>query len=163
VNVTWEDGSKSRDNALFVAAARTAVPALLDALDAAEAQIVDLNSRGASQYAAVEAAEAALEIVRMQLAACGVIAMANTAESAKDARDMHQNYDCASVRDVASAVDREMAAREKLEAAEAREKLLREALFRLCAWAEGAYASSPNITTYKPIGNARAALAETAP
>lgn len=53
-------------------------------------------------------------------AACGVVAMANTRESAKEARQMKPEYYSASVQDVARAVDAEMDYREqiaKLEAA----------------------------------------------
>ena len=56
-----------------------------------------------------------LEIERIRLAACGVVAMANTPESAKKARDMHPDYMSASCMDVAKAVDREMAYRNTLE------------------------------------------------
>lgn len=58
---------------------------------------------------------AELETERMRLVACGVVAMANTAESAAKARDMHPDYLCASVRDVAAAVDREMDLRAEVE------------------------------------------------
>lgn len=58
---------------------------------------------------------AELEKERMRLAACGVVALANTKESAKKFRDMHEDYWCASVKDVANAVDREMALREENE------------------------------------------------
>jgi hypothetical protein len=56
-----------------------------------------------------------LETERLRLAACGVIALSNTRESAARARTMHDDYWCASVSDVARAVDREMALREQLE------------------------------------------------
>jgi hypothetical protein len=49
------------------------------------------------------------ENLRIQLAACGVIAMCNTPESAKLQRPPEDSpYWCASLRDVANAVDREM-------------------------------------------------------
>ena len=60
-----------------------------------------------------------LEEERMKHAACGVIAMANTPESAKKARDMHPAYRSASVRDVENAVDREMALRAERDALKA--------------------------------------------
>ena len=60
------------------------------------------------------------ERLRMQLAACGVVANANTPETAKQARNMKQEYYCASVADVAWAVDREMELRAELEAAKAK-------------------------------------------
>ncbi len=48
---------------------------------------------------------------QMQLAACGVVALANTIESAGEARQMHPDYMSASCSDVAGAVDRELALR----------------------------------------------------
>lgn len=56
------------------------------------------------------------ELLRMQLAACGVVAMSNTPESAGWARDMHPDYMSASCQDVMRAVDREMALRAEVEA-----------------------------------------------
>jgi hypothetical protein len=58
------------------------------------------------------------EVERMRLVACGVGAMANTPESAKQQRvDVESPYFCASVGDVYAAVDREMKLREELEVA----------------------------------------------
>ena len=54
------------------------------------------------------------ERLRMQLAACGVVALANTPESASEARQMHPDYMSASCSDVADAVDREIALRQQL-------------------------------------------------
>ena len=54
------------------------------------------------------------ERLRMQLAACGVVALANTPESAAQARQMHPDYMSASCSDVADAVDREMTLRQQL-------------------------------------------------
>lgn len=56
------------------------------------------------------------ERLRMQLVACGVVAMANTQESAAKARDMHPDYMSASCQDVMRAVDSEMALRAENEA-----------------------------------------------
>jgi len=61
------------------------------------------------------------EIDRMKLCACGVIAMANTRESAKRMRTMHKDYKSAACDDVALAVDREMELREQLESIEEHE------------------------------------------
>ena len=58
-----------------------------------------------------DAALAECERLRMQLAACGVVALANTIESAGEARQMHPDYMSASCSDVADAVDREIALR----------------------------------------------------
>jgi hypothetical protein len=51
---------------------------------------------------------AELEHERMRLAACGVVALSNTPESAARAREMLPEYRSASCDDVARAVDREM-------------------------------------------------------
>lgn len=71
--------------------------------------------------AGVKQGQAENERLQMQLAACGVIALANTPESACEARKMHPDYMSASCSDVANAVDREMKLRTQL--AEARELL----------------------------------------
>jgi len=52
--------------------------------------------------------EADLETLRMRLAACSVVALANSPKSAANARNMHDNYKSASLDDVIRAVDREM-------------------------------------------------------
>jgi len=56
-----------------------------------------------------------LEIERMRVVACMTVASANTRESAARAREMHDDYKCAAVNDVAAVVDREMALRDELE------------------------------------------------
>lgn len=68
-----------------------------------------------SLHAENERLRAELETERMRHAACSVIAMANTRESAEKQRDMHPDYWCASVQDVARAVDREMDLRDENE------------------------------------------------
>lgn len=55
-----------------------------------------------------------LGVERMRLAACGVVALANTPESAAKAREMLPEYHSGSCDTVASAVDREMALRGRL-------------------------------------------------
>ena len=60
---------------------------------------------------------AEVERERMRLAACGVVANANTPESAAKAREMHPDYRSASCGDVARAVDREIQLRAALDAA----------------------------------------------
>lgn len=67
----------------------------------------------AAEHIRAQAAE--LESERMRLAACGVVALANTPESAAPARDMHPDYRSASCDEVARLVDREMALRAELE------------------------------------------------
>lgn len=61
--------------------------------------------------AEIEALEAEVERLRMQLAACGVLAQSNTPETLKRNRQMHAYYDCASVQDVIRCVEREIALR----------------------------------------------------
>ncbi len=58
-----------------------------------------------------------LERERMRLAACGVVALANTPESAARARQMKDEYRSASCDDVANAVDEQMRLRAELERA----------------------------------------------
>ena len=72
--------------------------------------------------------EAELETGRMRLAACGVVALANTRGSAEIARDMLPQYRSGSCEEVEKAVDREMALRDRVEQLEAENKHLREAL-----------------------------------
>ena len=57
-----------------------------------------------------------LERERIRLAACGVVAMSNTRESAAKHREMAPEYWSASCGDVVRAVDAEMALREELAA-----------------------------------------------
>lgn len=57
--------------------------------------------------------KAAEEKMRMQLVACGVIAMSNTRETAAKQRDIHPDYKSSSCQNVMDAVDREMALREE--------------------------------------------------
>ena len=64
----------------------------------------------------IERLRAELETERMRLAACSVIALANTPESAASARGIHPDYRSASCDDVARAVDREIALRAENEA-----------------------------------------------
>lgn len=74
-----------------------------------EGEFVEL--RLASDYAALQAE---CERLRMQLVACGVVALANTPDSAAKARDMHPDYMSASCQDVMRAVDAEMGLRTQL-------------------------------------------------
>ena len=61
-------------------------------------------------------AEAELERERMRLAACGVVAMADTPESAAEAREMRDEYRSASCDDVARRVDECMTLRAERDA-----------------------------------------------
>ncbi len=64
---------------------------------------------------------AELETERMRLAACGVVALANTPDSAKQAREMRPEYWSASCSDVARMVDENIKLRAKIEAMERQE------------------------------------------
>jgi len=70
--------------------------------------------------------EKELETERMRLAACGVVALANTRESAEKARQMHSDYMSASCLDVMRAVDAEIGYREVIAELEANAKRERE-------------------------------------
>ena len=56
-----------------------------------------------------------LETERVRLAACGVVALANTPDSAKKARDMRPEYWSASCGDVARMVDENISLRARIE------------------------------------------------
>lgn len=62
----------------------------------------------------IERMRTELERERIRLAACGVVAGANTSESAAKARSMLKDYRSASCDDIAAAVDREMALRAEI-------------------------------------------------
>lgn len=66
-----------------------------------------------SQDSELDRLRAELERERMRLAACGVVALANTPETAAEARKMRDEYRSASCDDVAAAVDREMRLRKE--------------------------------------------------
>lgn len=76
------------------------VDAIYEAVDHLEAEVTKLRAE--------------LETERMRLAACGVVALANTPESAKAARDMHPDYRSASCDDVARMVYENMKLRAAL-------------------------------------------------
>lgn len=59
----------------------------------------------------IDRLQAELDRERMRLAACGVVALADTPESAAKARDMHPDYRSASCDDVARRVDECMSLR----------------------------------------------------
>ena len=69
-----------------------------------------------------DALRAELETERMRLTACGVVALSNTPDSAKWARDMRPEYWSASCGDVARTVDENIKLRAKVEAMERMEK-----------------------------------------
>lgn len=69
-----------------------------------------------------------LERERLRLAACGVVALANTPEAAEQARACDAAYRSASFDDVADAVDREMDLRSRVAALEGAARDSNEAL-----------------------------------
>ena len=81
----------------------------------AELETLESIIKGLQQQ--LEASQQACETERMRLAACGVIALSNTRESAKEQRKMHPDYHSASLDDVICAVDAEMDLREQLASA----------------------------------------------
>ena len=85
--------------------------------------------------------DAELKTERIRLAACGVVALANTPDSAAKAREMLPEYRSASCDDVARTVDREMALREQLATVTAQRDLLKDALEKLFSWVD-AYAET---------------------
>ena len=97
-----------------------AVAALADKLEEAEAMqatphieliaqimssVAPKNEREWAASREIERLRAELDTERMRLAACGVVAMADTPESAAEARNMHPDYRSASCDDVARRVD----------------------------------------------------------
>lgn len=88
---------------------------------------------------------AQLETERLRLAACGVVAMANTPESAARAREMKDEYRSASLDDVIRAVDAEMSLRAQLAERDAAlealidptPEMIEEGAQRLARWDDG--------------------------
>jgi hypothetical protein len=92
--------------------------AWIDTVGRYKGQLFGTEVHGADPLCRLSAAKAIIDGLRgeverlqMQLAACGVVALANTIESAGEARQMHPDYMSASCSDVADAVDREIALR----------------------------------------------------
>jgi hypothetical protein len=98
----------------------------LDMAGYTKQQVLDYASKAtAPLLARIAELEKELETERMRLAACGVVAMANTRESAEKARQMHPDYMSASCQDVMRAVDAEMGYRERIAELEADAKRYR--------------------------------------
>lgn len=81
----------------------------------------------AIQVAEIERLQKELETERMRLTACGVVAMADTPESAATARNMLPEYRSASCDDVARRVDECMRLREEVDQLNTRNQELRVA------------------------------------
>lgn len=109
-----------------------------------------------TQAARIAELEAELATERMRLSACGVIALANTPESAAKARDMHPDYMSGSAQDVMAAVDREMALRAEVE--RLRKPLTPEAVWQL--WAEVCKPAPPPVELVEAFARAIEAAKE---
>ena len=102
-------------------------------------------------------ARADLGIERMRLAACGVIALANTPESAARARDILPQYRSASSADVTRAVNREMQLRAEV-------KRLRKTLDEIATYWNGSHRPAETLDAAEWMrGVAEEALAATEP
>ena len=102
--------------------------------------------------------KAEVERLRLQLAGCGVIAMANTRRSAKDCRNISPDLMCASISDVARAVDREMDLRDEVERLKAREAKWRELVELL--YVDGHGFEIPNTEKHDRMRKLRSELVE---
>ena len=139
----------------FVTDVGNAIEKLADALDPDRSkpfggEILDLLEWAAKDTLAMRQQ---LETERMRLAACGVVALSNTPESAAKARDMLPEYRSASCDDVAAAVDREMALRQQLAAALAACKLKDEALASYVTVTTPSGKVTASISTLSTIAN----------
>lgn len=92
--------------------AADAIDSLESAVAARDAQIAELREE--------------VERERMRLAVCGVVAMADTHDSAAKCRDVHGDYKSASLSDVMRTVDAMMACREQVAALKADNERLRK-------------------------------------
>ncbi len=87
-----------------------------------------LLARIVSDAQEIAALKGELEDERIRLAACGVVAMANTPESAAKMRQMKDKYRSASLSDVERAVDAEMALRAELASVKAHAEAMADAI-----------------------------------
>ena len=92
--------------------------AVADEINDLEASYASLFKTHGELQSDLASAQEELERERMRLVACGVVAMANTPESAADARQIHEDYRSASLSDVERAVNAEMKLRTDLAAAQ---------------------------------------------
>lgn len=119
---TYGDVEQETANASFITAANpAAISELLDRLEAAEKERDWNAERLEDAVEELTALRAELETERMRLAACGVVALSNTPDSAKQARDMLPEYWSASCGDVARMVDENISLRARIEAMEKQE------------------------------------------
>jgi hypothetical protein len=118
----YGDVEQETANASFIAAANpAAISELLDRIETAEKERDWNAERLEDAVEELTALRAELETERMRLAACGVVALSNTPDSAKQARDMLPEYWSASCGDVARMVDENISLRAKIDAMEQQE------------------------------------------
>jgi len=86
---------------------------------------LDVESAWNHQQEKIDNVLEELEIERASLSVCGVVALANTKESAKRQRQISDKYKSASLTEVINAVDREMQYREEVDAQAKELKALR--------------------------------------
>jgi hypothetical protein len=79
---------------------------------------------------------AEVEKLNWQLAGCSTLAMANTPESAAECRNYNKDWDCATMHDVADAVDREIKLRAELAAAKAEVERLKKIEIEMLTYKE---------------------------
>ena len=91
------------------------------------------SGEGAVLLAEIDRLRAELELEQMRLAACSVVAMANTPDTAAKARDILPEYRSASCDDVARVVDENM----KLHAAIERVRALHVPIYKPIGWEIG--------------------------
>lgn len=116
----WPDGepaAPAHDGRVMVPKAPTVEMARdqSERIAALEAKNAELRAANKRAMFAMRDMEAALETERMRLVACGVVALADTPESAASARQMHDDYRSASLTDVIRRVDECIALRAALE------------------------------------------------
>jgi len=110
------------------------IATLRDEIERLRAQVSELEASPMSEEALDilrsenERLRAELETERIRLAACGVVALSNTPESAEKVRKMLPEYRSASCDDVARMVDQQMDLRVQLAASEARAERYQVAL-----------------------------------
>jgi len=105
--------NNSDGNAILEAA--TSIEYLRKNLQIVEAARKEEMAKRDAATVEIERLRAEVERERMRLAACGVVALSDTPESAAKARDMHDDYKSASCDDVARRVDECMALRAEIE------------------------------------------------
>ena len=86
-----------------------------DAKEGFEAAEENMQAKLDAKDKELETLREEIEDERIRLSACGVVALANTTESAKEQRQMLDKYKSASLEFVVQAVDREMKYRTEIE------------------------------------------------